>query len=108
MESNVAIRVWVTIAGTGWTSARIRFANPGNRPPKIIMVFRFPCTEAGFSHCDIHQRQQASQFNRLEGGGGSISDLNRNLIVKSWGSTQARCSIVAPECTDERLLRRSL
>ena len=106
LEGWVAHSGRVAIARAGRTSARIGFTYPGNGSPEIIMVFRFPRAHPGFGHRDIHQRQQPGELNRLESG--PVSDLNRDLVVKSRWGAKARSSVVGPEYADERLLGGSL
>src|SRR5207249_5762220 len=84
----------------------IRFANGSHRPPKIVVVFRFPNTHARIRHCDVDQREQASEFERSEFR--LIRDLDGDLVIESWWGTETGSSIICPKRTDECLFGRAL
>src|SRR5207237_7984385 len=90
----------------GASSATHRFADTGNRSPKIIVVFPFPHRDSSIGHSDIDQCEQPSQLQRAQFG--LVSDVNSDLVVQAGRSTEAWCSVIRPEGPNEGLFGRAL
>ena len=105
-EGWIAHRVRIAVTRAGRTGARIRFTYTGDRPPEIIMEFRFPRAHPRIGHRDIHQREESGELKRLELR--LIGDLNGDLVIKTRRRAKAWRSVVGPEDADKSLLGRSL
>src|SRR4030081_2001433 len=53
-EIGIADRGRVAVAIAGRTSPRVGFTNAGDRPPKVVIIFRFPNRDAGVGHGGVH------------------------------------------------------
>src|SRR5205807_1744229 len=96
----------IAVAETGRAGAGIGFANARNRPPEIVVIFRFPNGYRGIGHCDIDQGEQTSQLHGAELG--LIRNMDGYLIVESRRCAKTWRSVIRPKGADECLLRSSL